>query len=198
MRTGYTGRIGLRSGDLYESKLYAIESDIGWLAFWGDHRVLLGAAIGHSDQLQAIRALTEKGAPLSSLAQLPDLPNRSWLAKLVRKMTDYTAGTQVCFDDVPIELSQLSNFRQRVIIACRQIPYGETVTYSQLAARAGSPKAARAVGTTMAQNLYPIIVPCHRVVGADGSLRGFSAPRGVSLKQRLLEMERQRAGKCFA
>jgi len=83
----------------------------------------------------------------------------------------------------------MSAFQKRVIVACREILYGSTVTYGGLAELAGSPGAARAVGSTMRTNRFPIIVPCHRVVGAD-SLGGFSASRGVETKKRLLNMER--------
>jgi methylated-DNA-[protein]-cysteine S-methyltransferase len=66
------------------------------------------------------------------------------------------------------------------------------LTYGQLARRVGSPAAARAVGSTMARNRLPLVIPCHRVVGSGGQLRGFSAPGGVAVKQRLLQMEAAR------
>ena len=69
------------------------------------------------------------------------------------------------------------------------MPRGETVSYAELAGRAGSPNAARAVGGVMAGNRVPLLVPCHRVVGAGGRLGGFSAPTGVELKKRLLALE---------
>ena len=71
----------------------------------------------------------------------------------------------------------------------RNVPYGQTLSYAELAAKAGSPKAARAVGSVMAQNRVPLIIPCHRVVGSGGHLGGFSAPRGIAFKKQLLELE---------
>ena len=82
----------------------------------------------------------------------------------------------------------MTPFQKQVIRTCREIPYGETLTYGELAVKAGSPGGARAVGTTMRTNRFPIIVPCHRVVGANG-LGGFSASQGVQTKRRLLEIE---------
>ncbi len=73
--------------------------------------------------------------------------------------------------------------------ACRRIPWGQTRSYAQLAAVAGRPGAARAVGSVMAKNRVPLVVPCHRVIASSGQLGGYSAPQGLSLKRRLLAME---------
>ncbi len=81
------------------------------------------------------------------------------------------------------------SFNTRVWRACREIPFGETSTYGELAERVGSPRAARAVGAAMANNPTPIVVPCHRVLRRGGALGGFSATAGVSLKQQLLDLE---------
>jgi methylated-DNA-[protein]-cysteine S-methyltransferase len=93
-------------------------------------------------------------------------------------------------DPLPLQLDYLSDFGRRVVIACRQLGWGQTATYGELARRAGSPAASRAVGAVMARNRHPLIVPCHRVLAADGSLRGFSAADGLKMKQRLLDHEK--------
>jgi len=90
---------------------------------------------------------------------------------------------------VPVELGGTPPFARRVYVALRKVPPGRTVTYGDLARRAGSPKAARAVGAAMARNPLAPFVPCHRVVGHDGGLTGFSAPGGTGLKRRLLRGE---------
>ena len=110
-------------------------------------------------------------------------------ADLVELVGSYAAGEPVDFTHVPIACGHLSTFARRIVRACRRIPYGETVSYGTLAARCGSPGAARAVGRVMASNRYPLVVPCHRVLGAGGRLGGFSAPQGVRMKKRLLDME---------
>lgn len=111
---------------------------------------------------------------------------------LVGRLRAYAAGQPVDFHDVAIDLGPQSDFQRRVVRCCRRIAYGKTATYGQLARLAGFPGAARAVGQVMAANRVPIIVPCHRVVAAGGSLGGFSAPGGVALKRRLLELEQKR------
>lgn len=105
-----------------------------------------------------------------------------------RNVNAYFQGKPTSFA-VRVELNGDTVFRQRVIEACRRIPYGRTATYADLARAAGRPGAARAVGSTMAGNRCPIVVPCHRVVRADGGLGGFSSPDGVKQKRRLLELE---------
>jgi methylated-DNA-[protein]-cysteine S-methyltransferase len=104
-------------------------------------------------------------------------------------MEAYAEGEVDDFRDVAIDPSPQTEFRRLVIEHCRQIPPGSTLTYGELAARAGRSRAARAVGCCMASNRIPLIVPCHRVVGADGGLRGYSANGGLRLKRSLLDLE---------
>ena len=90
---------------------------------------------------------------------------------------------------IALDLSRCSPFFRRVYELTRAIPAGETVSYGELAARAGEPRAARAVGQAMARNPFPLIVPCHRVTAAHGGDGGFSAFGGVGTKHRLLRIE---------
>ncbi len=99
----------------------------------------------------------------------------------------YFAGDRVEFS-IPLDLEDKPPFLQRVWAETIRIPYGETRTYAELARLVSAPRAFRAIGLAMARNPIPIIVPCHRVVGSDGSLRGYGG--GLDLKARLLEMER--------
>ena len=80
-----------------------------------------------------------------------------------------------------------ADFPAAVLRELAQVPYGETDTYGKLAARAGRPRAARAVGTIMNRNPIPIVLPCHRIVGASGALTGYAG--GLDVKRRLLELE---------
>ncbi len=107
---------------------------------------------------------------------------------LQKQLRDYFDGRSVEFD-VPVDFSPLSPFQRKVLSACAEIGYGRTMTYGQLARRIGSPHAARAVGGALARNPIPLVIPCHRVIAGDGSLGGFSAPQGVTLKRRLLDLE---------
>jgi len=109
------------------------------------------------------------------------------LADLRQKLCRYFDGQAVSFDDEPLDMSGATDFLRRVWQVTRRIPRGQTLTYGEIARQVGAPGAARAVGQAMARNPWPIIVPCHRVVGHDGRLTGFGG--GLAMKQRLLEME---------
>lgn len=107
----------------------------------------------------------------------------------IRKAQRHLAGAPQSFLDAPLDFSAVSAFHRSVYRSLAQVPPGTTVSYSELATRAGSPGATRAVGTAMARNPWPLLVPCHRVLTERGSLGGFSAPGGVATKVRLLELE---------
>lgn len=88
--------------------------------------------------------------------------------------------------DAPVDLSGIKGFTRRVLVAARAIPPGETITYGELARRAGSPRAGRAAGQVMARNPVPLLIPCHRVVAASGP-GGYAG--GLAMKARLLALE---------
>ncbi|MEE8061010.1 MAG: methylated-DNA--[protein]-cysteine S-methyltransferase [Gemmatimonadales bacterium] len=111
--------------------------------------------------------------------------------RVARALTGHLGGAMDDLATIPLDLDHLAPFHQRVYRAARQIPPGRTVSYGALAAMAGSPGAARAVGQAMRRNPFPLVVPCHRVVAADGSLGGFSAVGGTNTKRRLLAIERR-------
>jgi len=107
------------------------------------------------------------------------------------QITAYFDGACVNFSrDIPVVLEGFSAFVQQVLTACRDIRYGWTISYGQLAQKAGNLNAARAVGNALAKNPLPLIIPCHRVVCADGGSGGFSAAGGKKLKRRLLLHEK--------
>lgn len=110
------------------------------------------------------------------------------LPELQKRLKAYFAGEATRLD-VPVKLTGLTEFQQEVLRACRRIPAGRTLTYAELAARIGRPRAARAVGNALARNPLPLLVPCHRVVAGNRRLGGFSAQSGVALKRKLLALE---------
>lgn len=110
------------------------------------------------------------------------------LPGFARQVVDYFDGATPRFR-VDLDLSDHTPFRQTVFEQCRRIPYGQTASYADLARAAGRPGAARAVGSTMANNPLPLVVPCHRVLRSDGTIGGFSSPEGVRQKERLLRLE---------
>jgi methylated-DNA-[protein]-cysteine S-methyltransferase len=107
--------------------------------------------------------------------------------KLQAALARYVAGEAPGWPDLPLRRDGLSPFARRVLEVLARLPYGHRTSYGQLAAAAGAPGAARAVGRVMANNPFPLIFPCHRVVGASGTLTGFGP--GLDMKQYLLERE---------
>lgn len=116
-------------------------------------------------------------------------PAPAWLLDVARRITAHLEGVSDPLVDVRLDLSSSPPFHARVYAALRTIGPGQTVTYGELAARVGSPGAARAVGQAVARNPWLLLVPCHRVLGAGGRMGGFSAPGGVATKRRLLALE---------
>ncbi|WP_406655789.1 methylated-DNA--[protein]-cysteine S-methyltransferase [Methanolobus sp. ZRKC2] len=103
----------------------------------------------------------------------------------------YFSGEKVDFSDYELDLSGLTEFQQKVLVETRKIPYGQTITYAELACRIGRRGAARAVGSALAKNPYPIVIPCHRVVSSSGigGFCGENCGEKVEFKKKMLEME---------
>lgn len=126
-------------------------------------------------------------------AQQPHEPQPDWqrndaaFADAKQQLAEYFAGERHSFD-LSLELSG-TPFQRDVLAALQQIPYGETRSYSDIAATIGRPKAVRAVGAANARNPLPIVLPCHRVIGKGGSLTGFGG--GLEVKEQLLDLERR-------
>jgi methylated-DNA-[protein]-cysteine S-methyltransferase len=110
---------------------------------------------------------------------------RSPLDDVRRELDEYFDGKRRTFD-VAIDL-RVAPFHESVLRELARVPYGSTETYGALARKVGRPTAARAVGTVMNRNPIPIVLPCHRIVGANGSLTGYAG--GLDVKRRLLQME---------
>ena len=125
-----------------------------------------------------------RGAAAGALGLPPGAAVTPW-EELRSRVRSYFGGTGSCAA-VPTDLTAVAGFTRRVLEAARGIPAGTTITYGELARRAGSPRAGRAAGQVMARNQAPLVVPCHRVVGVRG-LGGFAG--GLTLKARLLALE---------
>jgi methylated-DNA-[protein]-cysteine S-methyltransferase len=106
---------------------------------------------------------------------------------------EYLVGKRTRFD-LAIDWSGMSPFQALTLKEISRIPYGQTLSYGQVAAQIGRSGAARAVGRANATNPVPLVIPCHRVVASDGSLRGYGAGEGLKTKRWLLEMERRGSG----
>jgi methylated-DNA-[protein]-cysteine S-methyltransferase len=103
-----------------------------------------------------------------------------------RELDEYFEGRRTEFD-LPLDIARVADFHRVVLGELALVPYGQVTTYGALAAKVGRPRAARAVGVVMNRNPIPIVLPCHRVIGANGSLTGYGG--GLDRKQALLELE---------
>jgi methylated-DNA-[protein]-cysteine S-methyltransferase len=160
-------------------------SSLGWLGIVEGDSGLRRVTFGHPSRI-AVRKFLTNDLTSTSDAIL------SWSTEehsLLTRLQEYADGAPDDFLDVALDDGTLSRFQRGVIEQCRRVAYGSTASYGQLAKRCGHPGAARAVGSTMASNRWPLIVPCHRVVQASGQLGNYSAPQGVRMKRRLLDME---------
>lgn len=122
----------------------------------------------------------------SSLLFKRELELKKEYPLFLHELREYFYGTLKVFNQ-PIKIKSGTIFDRRVWSALREIPYGETITYKELAMRVGSPQAQRAIGSSLKKNPLPIILPCHRVISAKGNLCGYSS--GLEIKRRLLEHE---------
>jgi len=168
-------------------------TDLTWMAIaWRDD-ALIGAAFGHASRraaelsLARIPGLQEAFVRVDAESEAEELP--AWTIDLIDRLQRFAEGEPVGFASVPLELGHLTPFASKVVAACRRIPWGQTRSYGELAAECGSSGAARAVGSVMAKNRFPLIVPCHRVLAAGGEIGGYSAPEGLKMKRRLLILE---------
>ena len=109
------------------------------------------------------------------------------ILQLAEQMQAFLEGAPITFALASVSLERCSEFQRRVLVAEHGIPRGSVSSYGLIAAHLGVEKGARAVGTALARNPFPLIIPCHRVIGSDGSLHGFAG--GLALKARLLALE---------
>ena len=156
--------------------VHELPSPLGRLTLLSDGHALTGVFMP-----------SHKGGPLADPAWRRD---RHVFSDAAAQLDAYFAGELQTFD---VALAPAGTpFQQRVWAALREIPYGETRSYRDIAERIGAPKAVRAVGLANGRNPISVIVPCHRVVGANGSLTGYGG--GLVNKQLLLDLERRVAG----
>lgn len=149
---------------------WAFETAMGWIELhWSD---------------RGLRTLNLFGEPRKG----PPVDAPGWVQEAATQITRFLAGEPSDLDGIPVDLEGLPPFCRKVLEALRATRRGETFTYGQLARMAGSPGGSRAVGQAMARNPLPIVIPCHRVVAADGP-GGFSLFGSLASKERLLALE---------
>ena len=163
------------SGELRYITLY---SALGWVGILASAKGLLSITLPRRSAREAQEQL---GTKANEAVRSPH-----HFTDLVARLKTYFSGGRATFPD-ELDLSGATPFQIKVWAITRVIPYGETRNYRWLAEQIGQPEAARAVGQALARNPLPIIIPCHRVVGSDSKLGGFSG--GLEMKRRLLRLE---------
>ncbi|HZA74240.1 MAG TPA: methylated-DNA--[protein]-cysteine S-methyltransferase [Propionibacteriaceae bacterium] len=157
-----------------------VDSPLGLLLLAATEQGLVRLAYEREDHDQVLQALAAKVSP-----RILRAPGR--LDDISRQLDDYFAGSRRTFD-VPLDLRLSAGFRRQVLDHLRTIGYGQTESYTAVAAAAGRPRAVRAVGSACATNPVPVVVPCHRVLRTDGTLGGYVG--GLGAKRTLLALER--------
>lgn len=128
------------------------------------------------------------GAYLAKRFKRPAQPDFEKAAPALLQLDEYLRGTRKAFD-LPVDWSLLRPFQRQVLGIVSAIPYGGIRTYGEIAHEIGNPKSARAVGRANATNPMPLVIPCHRVIGADGKLHGYGGGEGLPTKEWLLKLE---------
>jgi methylated-DNA-[protein]-cysteine S-methyltransferase len=171
-------------GERVTSGFAVFDSSIGPCGIaWGP-RGITGVLLPEPSE-QAVRDRLAASYPGVTSAQPPESVDRA-----IGRIRAVLAGrSHDDLTDIELDMTGLSDFLQRAYAVARAIGPGHTMTYGQVAERIGNPGLARAVGRAMGANPFPIIVPCHRVLGADGTIGGFSAPGGALTKRRMLLAE---------
>ncbi len=165
------------------------ETQLGWIALaWRENVVVRLTLPGHD------RDATRRGLLRNGLSAVEAEPSFA-IRQVIQDVARYAAGERVDFSPVPVLLEPVDPLRSAIYAALRQIGYGQTLTYGELAERAGYPGQAREIGQAMGRNPVPLIVPCHRVLAAGGRPGGFSAPGGTATKLRMLALEGVRLGR---
>jgi methylated-DNA-[protein]-cysteine S-methyltransferase len=175
MRIAYSGIIKSR----------VFRTDFGWAGVAVSGKGLCAIVLPKKDKkaIERVVSSSESGVRCS---ERNSSGSAAVLGRAVKLIQRYFSGERVLFD-LPLDLRYHTAFQQAVWNATAEIPFGETRSYGWVAKKIKHPKAARAVGQALGANPIPIIIPCHRVIGATGRLGGFST--GLEMKKRLLALE---------
>lgn len=160
------------------------ETAMGWIGIAGNEQGLRKVVLPEHTRENVLSELKRYFQPSRKLIMADDQ-----FLSVVSRIKKYFDGKLVRFEKAIINLEGYTTFQKDILLKTREIPYGITRTYKWLTEQAGYPKAYRAVGGVMRINPLPLIVPCHRVMGSNGELTGFSATGGLTLKRKMLRLE---------
>jgi methylated-DNA-[protein]-cysteine S-methyltransferase len=158
------------------------ETAIGTCGIAWSERGLVRLQLPHAQPAATERLLAHRATRAS-----PPLPPA--IEQAIEQVQSYASGHAQDFASIVLDLTGVAVFEQSVYAAARAIPFGETLSYGELARQIGAPDAARAVGQALGHNPIPIIIPCHRILAKGHRIGGFSAPGGARTKERLLALE---------
>ena len=179
----------LRSGH------FVFSTVIGFIAMaWSPEGLVSLQLPGADRDATRKRLLKGLGERAGAFPPVEETALPSAVLEWVHRIRAYTSGEHVDFSDVPVDLTGIEAFRRDIYTAARQLGYGETTTYGELAGRAGHPGEARETGQALGANPVTIVIPCHRIMAAGGRIGGFSAHGGIAHKRKLLAMEHARFG----
>lgn len=171
---------------------FVFETALGAVGIAWTEAGLMRLVLPSPDAETATRRLTAKLEGAARVETLEDAPPR--IAEAVSLIRRYAEGEAVDLSAVPVSMDGVEPFGRAIYRAARKLGHGETVTYGELAERAGFPRAARETGAALGRNPVPLVVPCHRILAAGGNIGGFSAPGGAVTKEKLLAHEGVRVG----
>jgi methylated-DNA-[protein]-cysteine S-methyltransferase len=149
----------------------------------------MGAVVASEQGIRRVFLPQENATGAFIYAGLDRMTSSALTDRAASMLIKYFKGQRQSFEVLPVDITLTGTFRRQILELIRSIPFGAVRSYGEVAQSAGSPGAARAVGGAMASNPIPIIIPCHRVIAANGRLTGYSAPGGLKLKKNLLQME---------
>jgi methylated-DNA-[protein]-cysteine S-methyltransferase len=161
-----------------ELSFYIVETEVGFVGVVLSEKGLRYTTLPRKTRDEAMSDVSSAGA----LREAP----QSAVGEIARDIRTLATGKAVDMSRY-VDWNGITPFRRAVLEETMRIPMGRTLTYAELAAKAGNPRAARAVGRVMATNPLPFVIPCHRVVGSNGTLHGYGG--GLELKERLLRVE---------
>lgn len=162
------------------------ETALGWIGIAWTAAGICALQTPDSSREATLKRLRHRLAPRIA-NETDDLPH--FIRNAARLLQNYAAGEHIELRAIPVDLGNMDAFNLDIYRVARELGFGETVTYGELARRAGHPGLARETGQALGANPVPIIVPCHRIVAAGGKLGGFSAPGGTRTKERFLALE---------
>lgn len=161
-----------------------VETELGWVGIAGNEQGLVRIVLPEKSTEDVLKELHLSFSSGEKLVK-----SEEQFSSLVKKVKDYFKGIPVEFNQEKTNLIGFTNFQKKVLLLTKEIPFGITRTYRWLAEQSGYPLAYRAVGGVMRANPIPLVVPCHRVLGSNGQLTGFSSQGGLELKRKMLVLE---------